>query len=135
MENFAATSTSIIPTLNVINGCAPKSQTDKNFKGWGSSDYIVNKGYKSMQENVVSYPKVVVWNSVWHNDGMPKVNSFIWLLVHGRILMAENLRKRGIVGPSQGDKCRWDSLRSRRKYNVSLCLGPSLCRSKTSKRS
>jgi hypothetical protein len=36
---------------------------------------------------------------------MPKINSFIWILVHGCILTTENLRKRGIVGPSRYNLC------------------------------
>jgi hypothetical protein len=32
---------------------------------------------------------------------LSKINSFIWLLSHGKILTAKNLRKRDIVGPSR----------------------------------
>jgi hypothetical protein len=31
---------------NSINGCAPKSLTDKDTRGWGNSLYSIIKGYK-----------------------------------------------------------------------------------------
>ena len=46
-----------------------------------------------------------IWKKVWHPDSIPKVNSFIWLLLHNKLLTAENLRKRGILGPSRCSLC------------------------------
>ena len=46
-----------------------------------------------------------IWKKVWHPDSIPKVNSFIWLLLHNKLLTVENLRKRGILGPSQCALC------------------------------
>ena len=45
------------------------------------------------------------WKLVWHPDSIPKVNTFIWLLLHNKLLTAENLRKRGILGPSRCALC------------------------------
>ena len=42
---------------------------------------------------------------VWQSDCIPKVNCFIWLLMHNKLLTAKNLRKRGIAGPSRCDLC------------------------------
>ena len=49
-----------------------------------------------------------IWKKVWHTNSIPKVNSFIWILLHNKILTAENLRKRGINGPSRCTLCNLD---------------------------
>ena len=49
-----------------------------------------------------------LWRKVWHPDSIPKVNSFIWTLMHNKLLMAENLRKRGTAGPSQCALCNME---------------------------
>ena len=46
-----------------------------------------------------------LWKKVWHPDSIPKVNSFTEILLHNNILTAENLRKRGILGPSRCALC------------------------------
>ena len=46
-----------------------------------------------------------IWKQVWHSNSIPKVNNFIWLLLHNKLLTAENLRKRGISGPSRCAMC------------------------------
>jgi hypothetical protein len=33
------------------------------------------------------------------------VNTFIWIMVHGKLLMTENIQKQGIVGPSRCPLC------------------------------
>lgn len=42
---------------------------------------------------------------VWRAEAPPKVKFFFWLLLKGKILTAENLRKRGIMGPSRCPNC------------------------------
>ena len=49
-----------------------------------------------------------LWKKVWHLDSIPKVNSFTWILLHNKLLTAENLRKRGIMGPSRCALCNLD---------------------------
>lgn len=39
------------------------------------------------------------WRSVWHTDGLPKVNIFCWQLAQNKLLTGENLIKRGFLGP------------------------------------
>jgi hypothetical protein len=36
---------------------------------------------------------------------IPKLNIFLWLFAHGKLHMAENLRKRDIAGPSKCGFC------------------------------
>ena len=49
-----------------------------------------------------------IWKQVWLSNSIPKVNNFIWLLLHNKLLTAENLRKRGILGPSRCAMCNAD---------------------------
>ena len=49
-----------------------------------------------------------IWKKVWHPDSIPKVNSFMWILLHNKLLTAENLRKSGINGPSRCAQCNLD---------------------------
>lgn len=86
--------------LNALHGRAPRSLVDKDVRGWGDSQYTVCKGFKLLQENRSSFPCSKLWKTEWHPDGMTKINSFILLLAHCKVLTAENLRKKGILGPS-----------------------------------
>ena len=42
-----------------------------------------------------------IWKKIWAANLWPKVALFVWLVVRGRILTCDNLRKRGVQGPSQ----------------------------------
>lgn len=42
---------------------------------------------------------------VWKAEAPPKVKFFSWLLLKGKVLTAENLKKRGILGPSRCPNC------------------------------
>ena len=46
------------------------------------------------------------WNKIWSKDGLPKVNFFFWILAHRKALTADNLRKRGIIGPLRCILCK-----------------------------
>jgi hypothetical protein len=41
-----------------------------------------------------------------NSDGLPKINIFCWIMVHGKLLTTENLQKREIQGPSRCALCR-----------------------------
>ena len=49
-----------------------------------------------------------LWKKVWQTDYIPQVNRFIWILLHNKLLTAENLKKRGISGPSRCILCNSD---------------------------
>jgi hypothetical protein len=38
-------------------------------------------------------------------DCLPKINTFCWTMIHGNILTEENIKKRGIHGPSHHELC------------------------------
>ena len=52
------------------------------------------------------YINNIKWNKIWCSDGLPKVNAFFSILSCHKTLTVENLRKRGIVGPSRCILCK-----------------------------
>jgi len=57
-----------------------------------------------------------MWNYVWNPGGLPKVNIFNWILVHDRLLTADNLQ-RGLQGGLPDVSC---AKHLRRLVNISL---------------
>ena len=51
----------------------------------------------------------VIWNHNWKNRTLPKIDVFMWTLIHQRLLTGENLEKRGIVGPFRCPLCAVNS--------------------------
>eukprot|EP00253_Pinus_taeda_P022159 PITA_22159 len=45
------------------------------------------------------------WTHLWRQQGWMKINTFMWLVHHKKILTWENIRKRGIMGPSRCQLC------------------------------
>jgi hypothetical protein len=45
-------------------------------------------------------------SKIWMSDSLPKVNTFCWVMVHGKLLTRENLQKRGLQGPTRCVLCR-----------------------------
>ena len=66
-------------------------------------NYTTKAGYNAIKNDSI---KESIWKNVWNSDGLPKIIFFCWLLVHRKILTAENLRKKGIEGPSQCIMCK-----------------------------
>eukprot|EP00253_Pinus_taeda_P028873 PITA_28873 len=84
-----------------LSGLAPtnKSSEDKFIWDPNGGNYTVKDGYKTLQNSTAAnnWPLHKV---VWRIDSLPKVKMFNWTLLHGNILTAKNLRKKGIQGPS-----------------------------------
>ena len=93
--------------FTTLQGNASISKSSKDVLGWGKNgNYMVKEGYKKLSSD--SSIVESIWKKVWKSDCIPKVNSFIWLLVHNKLLTAENLRKRQIAGPSRCTLCNSD---------------------------
>jgi hypothetical protein len=43
---------------------------------------------------------------IQNSDGLPKINIFCWIMVHGKLITTENLQKRETQGPSRCALCR-----------------------------
>jgi len=69
------------------------------------SIYTIKSGHQYICNNTFQMPLWNHWKIVWRTEALPKINFFIWLLLKGKILTAENLIKRGINGPSRCPNC------------------------------
>ena len=83
-----------------------RAQEGSDILRWGYS----TKGSFSFKEAYSirisgSEEKDDTWRKIWEVNLWPKVALFVWLVVRKRILTGENLRKRGIIGPSQCCLC------------------------------
>jgi hypothetical protein len=83
------------------------SQQGDDILRWGHSTtgtfnireaYHLRAGHNSLQREEV-------WSKIWETKSWPKINTFLWLVVHNNILTWDNLRKRGFIGPSWCQLC------------------------------
>lgn len=42
-----------------------------------------------------------IWQKLWRHQGWMKSKLFMWLVYHRKILTWDNIRKRGVLGPSR----------------------------------
>jgi hypothetical protein len=75
--------------ISSLQGCAPCHRRIKDMRGWGQAQYIVNNGYSLLVEEIHNQPLSSTWTSIWHSNGIPKVQLF--LLAPGT---QENLHRR-----------------------------------------
>ena len=45
------------------------------------------------------------WQNLWRHQGWMKIKLFMWLVQHKKILTWDNIRKRGVLGPSRCQLC------------------------------
>eukprot|EP00253_Pinus_taeda_P009123 PITA_09123 len=88
-------------------GSAPTNRMSEDKFIWDPSGgcYTVKEGYRALQ-NVPPINNWPLHKVAWRTESLPKVKLFNWTLLHGKILTAENLRKKGIQGPSICSMCR-----------------------------
>eukprot|EP00253_Pinus_taeda_P035878 PITA_35878 len=46
-----------------------------------------------------------IWQNLWKLQGWMKIKLFMWLVLHRKILTWDNIRKRGVLGPSRCQLC------------------------------
>ena len=91
----------------LLQGKTPLKAVSKDKRGWGSTSgsYSAAEGYKSIQE-IPNIPQDLdQWKFVWSNASIPTIDYFYWTLAHKSILTSDNLRRRGIEGPSRCPLC------------------------------
>lgn len=90
-----------------LSGLAPinKEKDDRYIWDTCGGSFSVKEGYKSLQ-NINPTANWNLHTAIWKSECIPKVKLFNWTLLKGKILTAENLRKRGIQGPSICCFCR-----------------------------
>ena len=92
---------------SILQGFVPVHSHLLDSRGWGKSGiYIVKEGYRVISNNESISREYNKWIKFWCNDGLPKINAFIWILDHWKIMTAENLKKRGIQGPLRYVLCK-----------------------------
>ena len=90
-----------------LTGSAPTNRMKEDSFVWdpNGGNYTVKEGYKVLQ-NASATNNWPLQKAIWRTECLPKVKLFNWTLLHGRILTAENLRKKGIQGPSICCMCK-----------------------------
>jgi hypothetical protein len=63
--------------ISSLQGCAPRHRRIKDMCGWGQAQYIVNNGYSLLVEEIHNQPLSSTWTSIWHSNGIPKVQLFL----------------------------------------------------------
>ena len=74
--------------------------------GYRSKDmFTIEEGYflKSNNHHNIAVP---IWKKIWGAKFWPKVEYFLWLLSHRKILTWDHLQHRGIQGPSLCMMCK-----------------------------
>jgi hypothetical protein len=75
---------------------------------WGhlaSGNFSVKEAYR-IHGNHYNQEVDTIWGKIWSSALWPKVSTFLWLIIHNRILTWDNLRKRGFIGPSMCVLCQ-----------------------------
>eukprot|EP00253_Pinus_taeda_P027356 PITA_27356 len=69
---------------------------------WGNNNEgIFNiKEAKSILLELASQAPNQTWKNLWRHQGWMKIKLFMWLFHHRKILTWDNIRKRGMIGPS-----------------------------------
>lgn len=89
-----------------LTRAAPINKTTQDNFVWDPSGekFTVKSRYNFLQpsNNLENWN---LWIAVWKNECLPKIKIFAWTLLKGKILTTENLRKKGIQGPSMSCLC------------------------------
>lgn len=72
---------------------------DKTVNG----SFSIKSAYNQLFSND---PNPSNWGLVWNNNLLPKINFFWWTVQHGKILITDNLKKRGFVLPNRCYLCK-----------------------------
>lgn len=90
-----------------LSGSAPTNKVADHRYIWDPSggNITIKEGYKLLQANTTT-GKRNIYVAVWNSECFPKIKFFNWTFLKGKILTAENIRKKGILGPSIYCLCR-----------------------------
>jgi ribonuclease HI len=75
---------------------------------WGhsaSGNFSIKEAY-CINDNYHNQEADNIWSKIWSKALWPKVSTFLWLIIHNKILTWDNLRKRGFIGPSMCVLCQ-----------------------------
>lgn len=99
-----------------LAGAAPINKKIHDSYVWEPSggNFTVKSRYKFRQP-INNLEKWNLRSAVWKNECLPKIKLFAWTLLKGKILIMENLRKKGI----QGHPCVFYARRRRKAVSIS----------------
>ena len=83
--------------LELLQGKSLVSARSKDKRGWGlgSGKYTAAAGYTTILETPWVSPNPALWKALYNFPSIPKVDIFIWTLIHNSILTDENLKRKG----------------------------------------
>ena len=86
-----------------LHGIAPTKQNNDDCFRWDPSgtSYTVKAPYHQICNSDHPMPIWTQWKIAWKSKTLPKIKFFIWVLLKGKVLTSDNLKKRGILGPSR----------------------------------
>ena len=93
--------------IHLLKGKAPAAKNMPDKRGWGqrSGKYSASEGYKALLSLPHVAPNPARWNFIWNFPLMPKIDFFCWTAAHQSILTGDNLKIRGMEGPSRCPLC------------------------------
>jgi ribonuclease HI len=93
--------------LDSLQGKSPISVRSKDKRGWGSELglYTTAPGYSAILGIPWVPPNPAPWKALWNFPSIPKVDIFMWTLLHNSILTNDNLKRKGWEGPSHCPLC------------------------------
>eukprot|EP00253_Pinus_taeda_P013489 PITA_13489 len=99
--------TSLTALKKLLHNKAPVQEGIHDGYRWDptGTQYTVKAGHQFLCDSTLQQEIWNQWKIVWRAEAPPKVKFFIWLLLKGKTLTAENLKKRGIMGPSRCPNC------------------------------
>lgn len=84
----------LIPSFfSALKGCVPWDLFTPVQRGWGGPKYFVRNKYLHQLQPFPPSWHSAIWKQIWHSNGIPKVNTFSWLMVNEKILTTKNLQK------------------------------------------
>ena len=94
--------------INLLQGKSPLKEDSRDKRGWGhiSGRYSASEGYKLFKAIPTAAPNLAIWNYLWTKAFIPKIDTFGWILAHKSVLSGENLKKRGMEGPTRCPLCK-----------------------------
>ena len=85
--------------------------------------FTIKQGYYIHSQQIQHMARPL-WKKIWALKHWPKVEYFLWLLSHRRILTWENLQKQGMIGPSYCAFCHADSETAEHLLNTCPSVQP-----------
>jgi len=106
--SFTADNAQIQSLLSTLNKRKIRSSSARDQLRWGmkgNGSYTLKEARTQLEQN--EQGETFPWSTkVWDSLFWPKIKTFLWLLMRGKTLTWDNLRKKGFSGPSICPMCR-----------------------------